>query len=475
MRVLRSMTSSAREAESNCPPELSECWSDVVDSLPCHLRSRVSCSRSMCSRQLAHSYAGPYDWAIHHRRLASQILIRRDRRRPRRRRTRSPRRLPRPVARTSADLALGHRTHRPCRLSTGNIGNVYRPTGAELAEIVSGDLARPVPTCPEWTFRQLATHVGRGHRGRPGLWPPGRAEAIPLRQVPDGKLPDEPARHVEWLNAAAAGVIAAVTAVGGIWCGRSASLVRALAASVNSTWPRWTAALILAADRPAYQGRRPISAGFVPVASSSAVPGGRARIAAGSRMSWRRSEICSWVRSVAVAGGTDRDVVLADQQSEVAVSRGESAPAPTRMTAHEAGDRVAQLLLLYCRRDLEDSGGPDHETGWWFTDAPPDVAREALTVAVGKMPGERANDQPPEEWLVAQAERRGGVLAGFAAPKRLASPRMGVDPGGCDRRAVLAGRGPGRRARAAVAGRWLPRGTRPRCRRGPRQQGRRPS
>jgi hypothetical protein len=35
---------------------------------------------------------------------------------------------------------------------------------AELARIIDGDLERPVPTCPGWTFRQLATHVGRGHR-----------------------------------------------------------------------------------------------------------------------------------------------------------------------------------------------------------------------------------------------------------------------------------------------------------------------
>ena len=39
-----------------------------------------------------------------------------------------------------------------------------RACTAELAQIIDGDLERPVPTCPEWTFRQLATHLGRGHR-----------------------------------------------------------------------------------------------------------------------------------------------------------------------------------------------------------------------------------------------------------------------------------------------------------------------
>jgi len=35
---------------------------------------------------------------------------------------------------------------------------------AGLARIIRGDLERPVPACPGWTFRQLATHAGRGHR-----------------------------------------------------------------------------------------------------------------------------------------------------------------------------------------------------------------------------------------------------------------------------------------------------------------------
>jgi hypothetical protein len=97
------------------------------------------------------------------------------------------------------------------------------------------------------------------------------------------------------------------------------------------------------------------------------------------------------------------------------------------MTQHEAGDRLAKILLPYCRREIEDEDGPDHETGWWFTAAPPDVTQEALSLAADRTPGMGANDQPPEEWLVAEAERRGGVLAGFVAPRGPASPRMRVD------------------------------------------------
>ncbi len=97
------------------------------------------------------------------------------------------------------------------------------------------------------------------------------------------------------------------------------------------------------------------------------------------------------------------------------------------MTEHDAGNRVVKLLLPYCRRELEGPDGPDHEGGWWFTGAPPEVAREALSLATDWTPGERPNDQPPEEWLIEEAERRGGMLAGFVAPKDHFGPRMRVD------------------------------------------------
>jgi hypothetical protein len=95
------------------------------------------------------------------------------------------------------------------------------------------------------------------------------------------------------------------------------------------------------------------------------------------------------------------------------------------MTEHEAGDHLARLLP-YCRHGFEEVDGPGHETGWWFTGAPPDVVREALAL-VRTIAGERPNDQPPEEWLVTQAELRDGRLAGFVAPAGPASPRMRVD------------------------------------------------
>ena len=85
---------------------------------------------------------------------------------------------------------------------------------AELARIIDGDLERPVPTCPGWTFRQLATHLGRGHRWAAQIVATRARAPIPMREVADGKLPQDPAQHASWLNTGADRVIEAVTAAG---------------------------------------------------------------------------------------------------------------------------------------------------------------------------------------------------------------------------------------------------------------------
>ena len=85
---------------------------------------------------------------------------------------------------------------------------------AELARIIDGDLNRAVPTCPGWTFRQLATHVGRGHRWAAQIVATRSTVPLPMREVPDGKLPEDPEQHTPWLSAGADQVIKAVTAAG---------------------------------------------------------------------------------------------------------------------------------------------------------------------------------------------------------------------------------------------------------------------
>jgi len=84
-----------------------------------------------------------------------------------------------------------------------------------LAGLVDGaDLTIRVPTCPDWTLRQLATHVGRAHRWAAEIAATRSAEFIPFRQVPDGRIPDDPAQHAPWLRAGAARVIEAVREAG---------------------------------------------------------------------------------------------------------------------------------------------------------------------------------------------------------------------------------------------------------------------
>lgn len=91
---------------------------------------------------------------------------------------------------------------------------------AGLAEILAEhDLSLPVPTCPEWTLRQLVTHVGRAHRWAAEITRTRSDAFIPFRQVPDSRLPDDRAGQLAWLLAGAALIVEAVREAGGdvVW------------------------------------------------------------------------------------------------------------------------------------------------------------------------------------------------------------------------------------------------------------------
>jgi uncharacterized protein (TIGR03083 family) len=82
---------------------------------------------------------------------------------------------------------------------------------AILARLVAdGDLAAPIPTCPDWTLRKLATHVGRAHRWAAEIVGTRSTEFIPFQSVPDGRFPDEQADGPGWLEAGAERITAAV-------------------------------------------------------------------------------------------------------------------------------------------------------------------------------------------------------------------------------------------------------------------------
>ena len=86
---------------------------------------------------------------------------------------------------------------------------------AGLAEIVAEhDQSLPIPTCPEWTLRQLVTHVGRAHRWAAEITRTRSDAPIPFREVPDGKLPQDRAEQCAWLGAGAARIVEAVREAG---------------------------------------------------------------------------------------------------------------------------------------------------------------------------------------------------------------------------------------------------------------------
>ena len=95
-----------------------------------------------------------------------------------------------------------------------------RESTARLAGIVTDeDEARAIPTCPDWTLRQLATHVGRAQRWAAEIVTRRSPEFIAFRDVPNGRIPDDPAQRPDWLNGGATLLIDSVRAGGGerVW------------------------------------------------------------------------------------------------------------------------------------------------------------------------------------------------------------------------------------------------------------------
>jgi uncharacterized protein (TIGR03083 family) len=85
----------------------------------------------------------------------------------------------------------------------------------DFGELIrSADPSTPVPTCPDWTLRQLFRHVGRGNRWAAQIIADRRKEALDPRDVRDGKPPDDTDAAIEWLNRGAQLIIDAVDRVG---------------------------------------------------------------------------------------------------------------------------------------------------------------------------------------------------------------------------------------------------------------------
>ncbi len=86
---------------------------------------------------------------------------------------------------------------------------------AAFGELIRGaDPATPVPTCPEWTLRQLFRHVGRGNRWAAQIVAEQRDSPLDPRDVRDGKPPEDPDAAIDWLNAGAQLILDSVDGVG---------------------------------------------------------------------------------------------------------------------------------------------------------------------------------------------------------------------------------------------------------------------
>ncbi len=84
-----------------------------------------------------------------------------------------------------------------------------------VAEIISGaDLTARVPTCPDWSLRQLATHIGRAQRWAAQIVATRVTQMIPFSEVADGRFPPDPAGGPDWLRAGPARLAEAVAGAG---------------------------------------------------------------------------------------------------------------------------------------------------------------------------------------------------------------------------------------------------------------------
>lgn len=80
--------------------------------------------------------------------------------------------------------------------------------------IATGDPDTRIPTCPDWTLKQLFRHVGRGNRWAAQIIADRRTSALDPREVRDGRPPDDSAAAATWLADGAELILKAVDQVG---------------------------------------------------------------------------------------------------------------------------------------------------------------------------------------------------------------------------------------------------------------------
>jgi len=84
-----------------------------------------------------------------------------------------------------------------------------------FVDVVSGaDPGLRVPTCPEWTLRDLIQHLGRAYYWAAEIVSSGSTRPVPFEDVPDGELPERTDQRDEWVRAGVTRMLDAIAAVG---------------------------------------------------------------------------------------------------------------------------------------------------------------------------------------------------------------------------------------------------------------------
>ncbi|MFJ4960928.1 maleylpyruvate isomerase family mycothiol-dependent enzyme [Streptomyces sp. NPDC088729] len=99
---------------------------------------------------------------------------------------------------------------------------ILTQTDALRAHLDGADLTATVPTCPDWTLRELAVHLGGAHRWVGEIVRTRAQDDVPEDRVPGGAGPaeDGPAALDAWLAEGASAVVAALREAGpdtGVW------------------------------------------------------------------------------------------------------------------------------------------------------------------------------------------------------------------------------------------------------------------
>ena len=101
----------------------------------------------------------------------------------------------------------------PTELTDERFATAITDEAAAFTDTIAGaDRALRVPTCPEWTLRELVHHIGRAYYWASEIITTRATAMVPFEDVPDGELPAS--NDEDWVRAGAARLVAAVADIG---------------------------------------------------------------------------------------------------------------------------------------------------------------------------------------------------------------------------------------------------------------------